>query len=111
VKILLDANISWRLAKKFESIFDECMHVNFIGLPLPPNDFAIWDYAQENKFTVISNDSDFEKIVEIKGFPPKVIILKKGNQNRNQIEKIIFENSIKIIDFLNNPELGILEIY
>jgi predicted nuclease of predicted toxin-antitoxin system len=111
VKILLDANISWRLAKKFEAIFEECVHVNFIGLPLPPSDLLIFNFALKNNFTIISNDSDFEKIIEINGYPPKAIILKMGNQNKTQIEKIIIENVTKITDFINNPELGILEIY
>jgi predicted nuclease of predicted toxin-antitoxin system len=45
MKILLDANISWKLMKILTPAFDECVHVDLIGLKVPLDDKDIWDYA------------------------------------------------------------------
>jgi len=41
MKILLDANISYKLAKKLTPIFGECLHVDLIGLNVPAQDIEI----------------------------------------------------------------------
>jgi len=35
MKLLVDANVSWRLAAKLKSHFEECLHVGYIGLNIP----------------------------------------------------------------------------
>jgi predicted nuclease of predicted toxin-antitoxin system len=49
MKILLDANISWKLTKTLEPIFEECTHADLIGLDAPAQDIDIWNYALENR--------------------------------------------------------------
>ena len=50
MKILLDANISWKLEKKLKFIYNECVHVDHIGLEVPASDKTIWEYALKNDF-------------------------------------------------------------
>jgi len=38
MKILLDANISYKLVKILKPIFGECDHVDLLGLNAPPQD-------------------------------------------------------------------------
>jgi predicted nuclease of predicted toxin-antitoxin system len=38
MKVLLDANISWKLIKVLTPAFDECAHVDSIGLDIPASD-------------------------------------------------------------------------
>ena len=38
MKLLLDANISWRLAEKLKSHFADCTHVYHIALKIPASD-------------------------------------------------------------------------
>jgi predicted nuclease of predicted toxin-antitoxin system len=38
MKILLDANISWKLTKVLSSIFGKCDHVDLVGLNVPADD-------------------------------------------------------------------------
>ncbi len=111
MNLLLDANISWRLVKKIESNFKNCQHVNFIGLQLPVPDLEIWQYALINNFVILTLDSDFENILEINGYPPKVIIIKNGNMATKDIENILINKLNIILEFANNNLLGILEIY
>ena len=36
MKLLLDANISWRLVSTLKKVFEDCFHVDFIELSIPP---------------------------------------------------------------------------
>ena len=81
MKLLLDANISWRLTVKLKSHFEDCFHVDHIGLNVPASDISIWNYALANELIIVTNDDDFLNFINIKGFPPKLILLRMGNQN------------------------------
>jgi len=56
MKLLLDANLSWRLVATLQQHFTDCLHVDNIGLPIPATDQAIWNYAKENEFLIVTND-------------------------------------------------------
>ena len=89
MKILLDANISWKLVNKLGPIFGECAHVDLIGLNVPANDIDIWDYALENGYIIITKDNDFVDLLEVHGFPPKVVLLKTGNNSSKVLENLL----------------------
>ena len=109
MKILLDANISWKLVDILKPIFGECAHVDLIGLKIPAEDIDIWKYALNNGFIIITKDNDFLDLLDIKGFPPKVVLLKTGNNSRQALEELL--KSIKpMIEDLEKNEYGILEI-
>ena len=40
---------------------------------------AIWDYAGEHGFVIVSKDSDFRQLAFMHGPPPKAIWLRMGN--------------------------------
>jgi predicted nuclease of predicted toxin-antitoxin system len=71
MKILLDANISWKLANALKPIFGECAHVDLIGLDVPAQDIDIWTYALNNGYIIITKDNDFVNLLETKGFSTK----------------------------------------
>lgn len=54
MKLLLDANISWRLAARLKSHFEECLHVDYTGLNIPAQDIEIWNYALNNNLIIIT---------------------------------------------------------
>ncbi|SEM27538.1 hypothetical protein SAMN05216436_10371 [bacterium A37T11] len=58
MKLLLDANLSWRLTKKLKTHFDDCFHVDSIGLIVPAADIDIWKYALANDLVIVTNDDD-----------------------------------------------------
>lgn len=41
MKLLLDANVSWRLLIKLKPYFGDCVHVDHIGLKVPASDIEI----------------------------------------------------------------------
>ena len=51
MKVLLDANISWKLVNILKPVFGECAHVDLIGLVVPAEDIDIWNYALHNGYT------------------------------------------------------------
>jgi predicted nuclease of predicted toxin-antitoxin system len=110
MKILLDANISWKLVNKLTLIFGECVHVDLIGLPVPAEDNDIWNYALKNGFIIITKDNDFLDLLDIKGCPPKVVLLKTGNNSSKALAELLINAKLKIEDMENN-EYGLLEIY
>jgi len=111
MKILLDANISWKLVNILTPVFGGCSHVDSIGLPIPAKDKLIWNYAKENGYIIITKDNDFLDLLEIKGFPPKVVLIKTGNNSSKIISELIIGAKSKIGDLENTSEYGLLEIY
>ena len=41
MKLLLDANLSWRLSKLLSEFFEEVIHVDSTSLPAPAKDIEI----------------------------------------------------------------------
>jgi predicted nuclease of predicted toxin-antitoxin system len=109
MKLLLDANLSWRLTSILTEHFGECLHVNKTGLPKPAKDTEIWNYAATNGYSIITQDSDFLNLFETRGFPPKIILLRVGNMNIKMSEQIILQAKSSIFD-LKNSDCGLLEI-
>jgi predicted nuclease of predicted toxin-antitoxin system len=110
MKILLDANISWKLVNIVTPIYGECIHVDSIGLPVPAGDKDIWDYALNNGYIIITKDHDFLDLLELKGFPPKVVLLKTGNNSSKALADLLL-NSKQKIEELESNDYGLLEIY
>jgi len=109
MKLLLDANVSWRLTAVLAEHFGDCVHVNKTELPKPAKDTEIWKYAAENGYTIVTQDSDFLNLFEARGFPPKVILLRLGNIDRKTTENILLHNKSSIFD-LDDGNYGLLEI-
>jgi|GEM_PF-60379 len=111
MKLLLDANVSWRLITKLQFHFEDCFHVNHIGLTVPAKDVELWNYALANDLIIITNDDDFLNLANQKGFPPKVVLLRTGNQSSNYLINCLIEHVNDIHDLYNSPEYGFLESF
>lgn len=111
MNILIDANISWRIIKILNNYFTNVIHSRDLDVVQPAKDLEIWSFCNKNNYTIITHDDDFEKIILIKGSPPKVIILKTYNKNTLEISNIIFNKKLVIENFILNADQSILEIY
>jgi predicted nuclease of predicted toxin-antitoxin system len=109
MKILLDANISYKLVNKLNPIFGECVHADLIGLNVPAQDVDIWKYAQKNGYIIITKDNDFLDFLEIKGYPPKIVLLRTGNNSSKALMELL-TNIKPMIEDLEKGEYGLLEI-
>ena len=97
MKLLLDANLSWRMVVVLKQYFDDCFHVDLIDLNVPAKDSEIWDYASKNDLIIVTNDDDFIDFLNLKGFPPKVVLLKTGNQSRFYITNLLIQRKMKFL--------------
>jgi predicted nuclease of predicted toxin-antitoxin system len=111
MKLLLDASLSWRLCARLKEHFQDCFHVDRIGLKVPATDTLIWLYALHNKLVIVTNDIDFLNLLDFKGFPPKIILLKTGNQSNKHLEALLIKHKEKIAAFSKDNETGLLEIF
>src|SRR5262249_36838888 len=110
MRLLLDANLSWRMVEILKQHFDDCFHVDFIGLTVPAKDAEIWYYALRNGLIIVYNDEDFVDFINVKGFTPKVVLLKTCKQSRIYIANLLIQRRIEIHALLNTPDVGLLEI-
>ena len=112
IRLLLDANLSWRLCNKIADIFPDCIHVSRTDLVAPAADEVIWEWAKANgHILILTNDEDFERLSRLRGFPPKVVLFRTGNQSTHFLANLIHKHQQAIIDLVFSAENGILEIY
>jgi predicted nuclease of predicted toxin-antitoxin system len=78
VKLLLDENLSPCLAEALADVYPGSSHVHQCGLG-SADDAAIWEYAKDHDYVIVSKDSDFEERSILLGCPPKVIWLRTSN--------------------------------
>lgn len=88
MKLLFDENISPRLAEALTDIYPGSAHVHDCGLG-SAEDLAVWQYAKDNDFTIVSKDSDFQERSVLLGAPPKVIWLRVANCTSAEIESLL----------------------
>lgn len=110
MKLLLDANLSFRLVRKLEAVFSDCLHVERTGLPIPAGDFEIWSWAKAHDYLIVTNDDDFHRLASRHGFPPKVVLLRTGNQSTRAIAEILIRHKTDIEQLYSSDEYGLLEL-
>ena len=103
MKLLFDQNISFRVIQKIAHVYDSALQVVELGLQ-NNTDISIWEYAKENDFTIVTFDSDFYDIANIKGHPPKIIWLRIGNTRTEGIAQTLIKKSEHIFEFITKPE-------
>lgn len=110
MKLLLDQNISHRLVKQLIEVYPDSNQVGLLNMGAA-EDIAIWEYAKENDFCIVTLDSDFNEFSTLWQGPPFVIWLKCGNQPKKVILDKLLTNQPTIENALNNQEVWCIEIY
>src|ERR1039458_1477972 len=108
-KYLLDENLSRKLAGKLIHIYVNITHVSDEGL-LNCDDAAIWKFAKNNGFTIITKDYDFYDMSHLFGCPPKVIKLNCGNKTTDYISESLLKKQ-ELINFFAESSNCYMEIF
>ncbi len=111
MKLLFDANISYRIVKKLQFAFLDCLHVSRTGLNFPAKDSEIWKLARQNNYVVVTYDEDFYDFLSLYGAPPKIIWLRFGNAPTEIVVQKLLFNQINIERLIADSETELLEIY
>jgi predicted nuclease of predicted toxin-antitoxin system len=111
VKLLLDENLSFHLVAELQSTCPGSAHVDSVGLH-GQADSAIWHFAQDNGFIIVSKDDDFRRLSFLHGAPPKVIWLSIGNAISRTTLRILTNRYSLIEKIVRDPveSLLILEL-
>ncbi len=71
----------------------------------------IWEHAQKHELIIITNDEDFLNLLLSKGVPPKVILLRTGNQSTQSIADLLIKRKSDVSAFYEDNEIGVLQIF
>jgi predicted nuclease of predicted toxin-antitoxin system len=110
VKLLFDHNLSPALINRLRDLYVGSNHVYNLKLD-QVSDIEIWEYARTEGFLIVTKDSDFSDICTIRGFPPKIIWIKRGNCKTASIEAILRNHYDDIESLNNDTTTGILTLF
>jgi predicted nuclease of predicted toxin-antitoxin system len=95
VKLLLDENLSRRMVPFLQNEFLDSSHVALVGRERA-TDKAIWDYAKDQGFIIVTSDADFEEMSLLFGAPPHVVRLAGGNSSRAAVLRTLTASAEQI---------------
>lgn len=110
MKLLFDQNLSFKLCRQLADIFPDSNQARLLGMA-EADDRTIWEYAKANGFTLVTQDSDFAEIVTLLGPPPKVILLRCGNQPTHVIAQLLRDPADALRKFEPDATAACWEIY
>jgi predicted nuclease of predicted toxin-antitoxin system len=88
VSLILDENLSRRLATRLADVFPNARHVVLEGLERAA-DTEIWARAAADGLTIVTRDYDFVHRSLLFGPPPPVVWLRVGNASTHDVECIM----------------------
>lgn len=109
MKLLLDENLSHKLVPRLAAAFPETAHVDSLGLHGQP-DVAVWQYAAEHGFVIVSKDDDFRQLSFLRGHPPKVVWLTVGNAGTTVVAELLLRNHERVAAFVADPDDALLAL-
>jgi predicted nuclease of predicted toxin-antitoxin system len=107
VKLLLDENISDKIAPGVEDLFPDSTHVKTVGL-MRADDSVIADWAKQRDFAIVSKDTDFYQRTVALGSPPKFIWVRVGNGTTATIIDLLRTRAAIIREFIESEAESVL---
>ena len=83
-KYIIDAHLPYYFA-----LWSGEEYVHVFDLNEKWTDTEIWDYAKDNKLTIVTKDADFSDRVLLSQPPPRVIHIKFGNMKMREFHQTI----------------------
>lgn len=109
MKLLLDNNLSPKLVTQLAHLYPDSSHVALLGLDRA-SDIEVWTIAGRDGYCLVTKDSDFNELLAVKGFPPKVIWIRLGNCTTAAITELLHAQYKTILDFGDDESAGLLEL-
>ncbi len=108
--LLFDQNISPRLVERLADIYPGSAHVFTLGMG-DALDIEIWQYAHDHDYMIVTKDADFSELGVVRGFPPKIVWIRRGNCSTHEIETILRDGFDSIETLNEDDNTGILILY
>ena len=103
MKLLFDENLSVRLIDSLSALYPGSEHVHNVHLG-SAEDGAIWNYAKQHGFAIVSKDSDFAERSVLESYPPKIIWIRLGNCSTTDVEHLLRSAHEAIRAFIEEDE-------
>lgn len=110
MKLLFDQNLSYKLVKRLAELFPGSDHIRHCNLQ-EALDNQVWQYAFDNGYTIVTQDSDFYDLALVNGIPPKIIWVRAGNTSTQHIFELMTNHSRDIQEFIKHSQEYCLELY
>ncbi len=110
MRFLFDQNISHRILKLIPEKYSSSTSVKQEGL-INSSDRNIWEFSRLNNYTIVTQDSDFNDLNSLLGFPPKIIWIRTGNLKTQTIVDILTNYADEINNFMGDDSFGCFEIF
>lgn len=110
MKLLFDQNLSPRLVHVLADLFPESNHVYALALD-HAQDHEIYEYARQQGFTLVTKDADFSDLNVLRGSPPKVVWIRRGNCSTSMIEDILRRRNQEIAALDLDTTKGVLTLF
>lgn len=108
MKLIFDQNISHKILKYLPEGYDSTT-VKEEGL-INASDKEIWDFAKINNLNIVTQDSDFNDLNTLYGFPPKIIWIRLGNIKTQSLAQLLIDYYNEIESFASDEKYGCFEI-
>ena len=109
MKLLVDHNLPPRLVKLLTDDFPNSTHVSEVGLA-EADDVEVLAYAKQHGFDIMTKDADFNDLIALEGFPPRVIWIRVGNCRTDQLIEVVNASRDAILALADDEETGLLVI-
>ncbi|HET9713980.1 MAG TPA: DUF5615 family PIN-like protein [Pyrinomonadaceae bacterium] len=110
MKLLFDHNLPPSLVARLTDLFPQSEHVFAIGLDRS-SDLEIREYAGREGLVIVTKDADFSDMCVLKGFPPKIIWIRRGNCSTRDVEELLRQHNTEIEDLGADPMNGVLTLF
>ena len=107
MKLLFDQNLSRHLVQALSAIYPDSSHVASCGLETA-DDRAVWNYAKERDFVIVSKDTDFHYLCFLHGAPPKVVWIRLGNCTTGHVEALLRMRAADVSEFIDDEDAALL---
>ena len=109
MKLLFDENLSPRLIELLAADFQASTHVERLNMR-GATDAAIWAYARDHDYVIVSKDNGFRQYAFLYGPPPKVLWLAVGNAGTAAIARLVSSKTVEILAFDKDPGQSLMPL-
>ena len=110
VRLLFDQNLSPKLVERLSDIYPNSDQLDLLGLGTA-DDASVWRYAKDKGFVVVTKDADFADLSVLRGFPPKIVWIRRGNCSMADIENLLRRHNSEIEDLATDSNSGVLTLF
>ena len=110
MKLLFDHNLPPSLVRRLANLFPLSVHVYTIGLDRA-RDVEIREFAAGEGFIIVTKDADFSDLCVLRGFPPKIIWIRRGNCTVDDLHQLLREQYEQIEALNADPSIGVLTLF